>query len=550
MNRRGTGYSAMAAASTHIRDMWVALSRAPPAVPGAFTDGDKVFLFPRVTTRNTRGALLHWEVRVCARRGPEYVAFNCADWLAQPVPPLPGVHGIIVTESWQEGGKLRANGVPTIVAQGKNAGKANATNPVTQALRDALSLYNKQVKRAGVALVGAHAQAATLPDAWRPAPMLVQKIGATAAAQLSPAVLAEGVFVQRKYNGVRLVACVPPGADVGGGEPSIVLYSRTGGEYMGMASLRAALGAAMAALPEAWADLCAAMRRDPWAAHASPGGAHPRVYVDGELYEHGKPLQWIQGQSSGAASGDSLRMVVFDCFMPELAAAGVAVRAVTRQRLLDRMLAVACDGPRGALVRDKVVRAANFPLRVCADAGAPPCAERVFADAGAARAHVHTLAQAFVKDGYEGAIVRKNNAPYQYGTNGTHSSHIMKIKPRFDAEFPLVGYTSGTRGKDVGAVIWVCEAPGGAAFNVVPKNMSYPERRALHAALGRRAPGGPGTYFDALRGLPMTVEYPELSSKTGIPVQAKALGIRNYEPLPGRPGMGRDPIAWVLATAS
>jgi hypothetical protein len=536
----------------HIRDTWEALHPSgggPATMPGSFKDGGLVFAFPRVTTVNSRGKHMHWEVSVRLSLDGVGVPFDRKDMLAQPAPPLDRHVGVITTDSWQDGGKLRDGGEPTYVRQGKNLGKVNATNPATQAMRDALSMYNRQVKRAGVALVGEHAKSASQPMQWRPAPMLVNPLGKTRDSRLTPDVLQRGVTVQRKYNGVRLVACTPRCANADGRDPhQVTLYSRTGGDYLGMLSLREALGRLLAAMPEAWKSICAEKGRDPWLAVISKGGgcgrAYPELYIDGELYEHGKSLQHIQGQASSQAGGESLSMTVFDCFLPELTAAGIPVTSTTRQALLDRVFSIATAGgsDAAASLDQRVRRAENFPLST--SGGAAP---------DEITAKVHELARGFLQQGYEGAIVRKDDAPYKYGTNGTHCSHLMKIKPRFDAEFPIVGYSEGRKGRDVGAVIWVCQVPAprsktGSAedFSVVPKNMTHADRRRLFRVLGTARPGG-GTHFDSICGLDMTVEFPELSAKTGIPVQAKALGIRNYEPAPDRPGMGQDPIAHLLS---
>ncbi len=61
----------------------------------------------------------------------------------------------------------------------------------------------------------------------------------------------------------------------------------------------------------------------------------------------------------------------------------------------------------------------------------------------------------------------------------------MKIKPKHDAEFPVVGFTQGRRGKDVGAVIWECGVPNPVnprdkTFTVVPKDMTYEQRYAIY----------------------------------------------------------------------
>ena len=127
---------------------------------------------------------------------------------------------------------------------------------------------------------------------------------------------------------------------------------------------------------------------------------------------------------------------------------------------------------------------------------------------------------------------------------------IAQIKPIFDDEFTVVGYSQGTRGKDVGAVIWECEVPkfGNSTdnlFTVVPKDMTYSERYAIYKCLGTLVDGPNGkkiTRFERdIKGLPLTVEYSEMSTKTGKPLQAKALSFRTYES-----GPALDPIKTLM----
>jgi hypothetical protein len=126
----------------------------------------------------------------------------------------------------------------------------------------------------------------------------------------------------------------------------------------------------------------------------------------------------------------------------------------------------------------------------------------------------------------------------------------VKIKPIFDDEFTVVGYTQGTRGKDVSAVIWECEVPKPVdprdrLFTVVPKDMTYEDRYAVYKCLGTLVDGPNGakiTRFERdIKGLPLTVEYREMSAKTGKPLQAKALAFRTYES-----GPAADPVKALL----
>lgn len=558
----------MASKSVNIPDMWLALQGPNSVVPGFFDEAGTMFIFPLVESTNSKGRHKFWEIRVRVRSPEgEFVPFNSQEWLGQPVTQPPDHVGVITTDSWQEGGDPRAGGVETVVLSGKNLGKKNATNVATQAIRDALSRYNKHVKSTGSGAASGKLRGAatTYTESWRPPPMLVKKEGEVKATRLSDSLVADGLTVQRKFNGIRMVACLAPdvspdeAAEIDASDPSrsgVVLYSRTSGLYHGKLTLRAALKPMFDCFPEVWAKFCESKGRDPWQTilhrskiDVSARSSAPPLYIDGELYEHGSNLQWIQGQGCGTSSGDELSLMVFDCFFPHMANHDMLVSSATRQALL-QLLFTACGGS------SQVQLAETFPI-----------SKSLSADA--ADLQIRALAKKFLAEKYEGAIVRKDGGTYQYGINNYHSAHLFKIKPRPDAEYPVVGFTQGVKGKDVGAIIWICTVPPERSltgefenFNVVPKNMSYDVRRELFRRLQLTARALPAEIRDRLgaehqdrdptlfelffRGKPMTVEYPELSSKTGIPVQAKALGFRVREPTPENPGGSADPAQFVL----
>ncbi len=117
----------------------------------------------------------------------------------------------------------------------------------------------------------------------------------------------------------------------------------------------------------------------------------------------------------------------------------------------------------------------------------------------------------FVKEGYEGIMVR--NYRGGYGLN-KRSKHLQKYKVFFDQEFEIVGYEEGT-GNDVGTVIWTCMTEEGNLFNVRPKGTR--EERAK--------------YFQNATdymGATLTVRYFEMTDD-GIPRFPVGITIRNYE---------------------
>ena len=527
-------------------------------IPGRWTN--QAFEFPTVESVNSRGARLVWNIRVEAQDADGRQVPIESEWLEPGAQTPPGVVGVIATESYQvssEGarGKPRAGGKPTVVRIGKNIGKANATNPVTQAIRDALGRYNAQAKRAH-ARVGAPATteaateltAAKAVAAERPPPMLVKKHGDTREATLSAEDFERGVTVQRKFNGVRLVAYL--------GDEETVLYSRTKGDYPGFDAIREEMLMCFFLDPPSVPDEliqspagCGDERlTEAEIAHLRTIYDEDRVHLDGEIYLHGETLRWISGQARREGDEGRLNFECFDCFFPAAKAAGHEMTSVNRQKYLNILFAEAarrCASDSEECKLTHIRRVENIPVETLAE--------------------IETLRDRFLEEGYEGAIARKDCAGYRYSYNNYHSANLVKFKPMYDDEFEVVGFTDGKKGKDVGAVIWVCEVdpdhvedPTDKTFNVVPKDMSYDERYTVFRCLSKEvdnspeaiAAGGPArlTRFERdFRGRPLTVEYPERSTKTGKPVQAKALTFRTYEGDPSQDPLKRLYVECVYA---
>jgi ATP-dependent DNA ligase len=556
----------MASKSITIKDTAQAIKSGE--IPGAFSEDRKKFNFPVLKSKGTRGVNLIWQVSVSLEYKGTAVAID--EKLLSGTAQLPdSFRGVISVSSKQEetkngAGKERAV-VPTYVTAGKNIGKKNATNVVTQAIRDALSLHNKHAKKANN--VEADQKKVNpfvlynIPGGekmdFQPPPMLVQKPGDTAAAKADAQFFGDGALIQRKYNGVRVVCYLDP-------DNKVIMYSRAKGEYPGHEQIRTELAEMLKRAPkvrdayfrESPAVTSADTKKDTKSSTKEPDKKAkedvyslpnksnvPIVYIDGEIYEHGKPLQWISGQSRKKNDEGTLSLHVYDCFFPVAIAKGYQMPSLYRQEYLREFFSAS---------------------------GAPdthPHIKQVFGDTVHNLEEANAKAKEYIAEGYEGGIIRKAWAGYQYSYNNKHSANLLKIKPILDSEFKVIDFTQGDKGKDVGALIWVCEVDEKKAkdqkdrvFNVVPKDMTYQMRYALFKCLSQKVPSGgatslpqvPGamthdqkmiTRFERdLKGLYMTVEYPELSTKTGKPVQAKALTFRTYEG-----GPDKDPYAKILA---
>lgn len=272
-------------------------------IPGAMADDGKTWEFPVVRSVNAHGREMMWRIIVRVFfgddvPGPEdsgaFVPIE--DNYFESQRPLPaGMRGWMFVFSGVVGGKVR-DSVPTVVASGKNLGKKSATNVWTQALRDALGLYNKARKNSSAA--GDDAGAIKLYP-----PMLSQRYDEQT---VPPTVDADHpVAVQRKYDGVRAMAVLA-------GEGDVIMYSRKLNGYNDLDHIRGEL---------------VGLLRD------APAG----IYLDGELYAHGVALQDISGiaRRGGGVDEKRVKYIVYDCVDPSRPDMGQFERA----KVLDGLFA-------------------------------------------------------------------------------------------------------------------------------------------------------------------------------------------------------------------
>lgn len=234
--------------------------------------------FPTVNSVNSNGKAMFWIVTVglfeVTPAGD--VDIRPTDQHFQAAPLGDNMRGRIVVRSGIVGGKTKKVS-PTIVFTGKNIGKKSATNVWTQALRDALGMYNKQFKkRRDIAVnnVDAPANPTMYP------PMLAQVFS-----QQKNVLIDDDhpVYMQPKFNGVRSVAVM--------NDNQVLIYSRRRNIYPGLDHIRAEVAVMLA--------------------------DYPGTYLDGEIYLHGEPLQEISGAARGGHTDKKYYYMVYDCFDPK-----------------------------------------------------------------------------------------------------------------------------------------------------------------------------------------------------------------------------------------
>lgn len=416
------------------------------------------------------------------------------------------------TTSSQEGGKVTTS-KETVITTGKNVGSTNETTVLTQAILDVRSEFNAKLRRGGstdkdtLILPGTAVSFDTLfndkgrgPTPWRVHQMALQDVSkVTAAGSSNWRYMTFPGYIQPKYDGTRFTVV---------GSPLIVNTKVAGidGFSRGLESYEGHEHILKALLPVVQ--------------------EYPGLYLDGELWKKGVGLQFISGSArrlEGSKSSDPIKLdyYIFDCFW------------------LDKLLGWE---DRRKLLLD--IQSRFFPTEQNQNQ------EQVVLFAPSrqynSKEEALEMYEEFIEDGYEGGVLRNKDSPYEYGlVKEKRSYQTMKIKPMPDEDWPVVGFTSGDRGKDVGAIKWILEAtaetitrinekyelktallpnPAANRFTAVTKGLDYPERYAAFQFLT----SNPEYFEKNLAGKLMRVQY-SIISAYGKPQQPKVLGFRDLD---------------------
>jgi ATP-dependent DNA ligase len=325
-----------------------------------------------------------------------------------------------IAQIWTENGivapeaGLVTRSIPSYVVTGKNLGKTNETNLLTQAMIQGRSKYLAKTK--------GHSD--------RYYPQAVHKYDD---APRDPSRhLVYPLAIQRKFDGGRTVAYLPQG------QADVVMYSRRLKDVLGHDHIRTALS-----------DLFGRIQTK-----------YPGVYLDGELYKHGLSLQTISGimrrKASSKTSSRELRdgvepikleYYIFDVFFVDQARS--AMPFVERKRVLDDIMSFTDSS---ALVKAKTYVSYNEESSDLAY-------------------------NTFLQEKFEGSIMRNLAAPYEFNSKREIRTYqVRKRKPRYSSEYKVTGFSQGVKGKDRGAIIWELETADGIKFTSTPVGINYDER--------------------------------------------------------------------------
>ena len=411
--------------------------------------------------------------------------------------------GVLWTNYGDEGGKNTIS-KPSFVAHGKNEGKANFTTPFTQAVSMAMTQFNGKTRKGHVTTdhkdtMKGENETYTIEELMKmshrgDAPWRVHVM---AVHDVSKANNWRHVNypceVQPKYDGVHFITvCHPklPPREIVGDEETFAkarldYYSRGKEQYEGQDHI---LGELYPILVD-----------------------YPGLHLVGELWKEGYGLQDISGSSRRIhADGETtdktrseqlkLNFNIFDAFYIDQPNMPFTERWAWVETIFENF--------------DDLVITPKYCMKV-------PTYQ---ADN---KKELTTLYQSFIADGHEGGVIRNTDSPYEVGVTKEHRSYqTLKIKPRFDEEFAVVGFKQGKKGKDKGAIIWICEA--GKEFSVTPnwpqetryewfKEMQKPAKKPKKDVVTR--------FDETWKGQMATISYATMSTDK-VPQQPKFLRFR------------------------
>ena len=275
-------------------------------------------------------------------------------------------------------------------------------------------------------------------------------------------------IAQRKYDGVRVLIS----KDANG---KVTLTSRGGETYQG------------------FTDIENAVKR-----MNLPAG----FYLDGELYQHGIALPAISGLARKGANH--------------------AWSGMTDKQRADssakknKMYVRVYDGINTKDLKEPFFTRYNKAMEVIK--GHDTKLKKVESYIVGSPEELHQKQDEFVKEGYEGAMVRNIKSVYKMGPS--KSNDLLKLKNFDDDEFLVVGATDAGGGHS-GAVMWTCETTNDAGekvqFQVTPMGSLETRRQQFKDK-------------DKYIGKMLTVKFMGLNPGTNIPNIAKGVAFRSYGP--------------------
>lgn len=229
-----------------------------------------------------------------------------------------------------------------------------------------------------------------------------------------------------------------------------------------------------------------------------------KLYLDGELYKHGVPLEEINSIARSRSNKETLEYHIFDVFYPS-----IKMTYNDRLSLLNTMFQTGANQLKYIkLVETHQVHNEN---------------------------DIKKLYKYYVENNkYEGLVIRSGLG--LYNLSGGRSYDVLKIKKRIDEDMVLISYTASKTGKEKDAIIFIVDPCikdykekldrkelkkilSGKEFNVVP-NWTIQKRKELFYKLE----DNPDIFDKLYYGASIRIQF-DCYSQKGIPLRAKAINL-------------------------
>ena len=447
--------------------------------PGVLSEGKQIYEFPLLHYTDDLDRMRSWQIfiRIVKEAKIHAINWNLLDENQLVFKPEYIVENTIdkdiIAEVWVENGIIGGQitrCIPTYFTKVAFEGRSNQRNQVQQAMIYARAQFLKKKEKGGSELKSGIKKIKGPIGTAMHFPMLAKSYKDAKKYIKFP------LYLQPKLDGVRCLAYLKK---KNGGADNVVLYSRTQKEFPSVDYLKVLLYDYL---------------NDLFDVENSQS-----IFLDGELYQHGKKLQDISGMARKSSNGKN-EYHIYDCFYPE----ELYVKYSDRKKQLDHIFS--------AIIKNAIPDELKY---------LHPVETILINDENT----LNKQFNAFIKNKYEGAICRNPNGCYLANPTKTgsfmRSNDLIKMKKKFTDEFEVIGFTDGTKGKDKGAIIWILKNSTGHIFNVTPKDISYEERYKLFIDCQEN-------FNKKYKNRLLTVEYEDLS-KNGVPQRAKALTFRDYE---------------------
>jgi len=371
---------------------------------------DGIIRFPTLYNMDSKNHIRIWKVYLLLKSDNEKINIKNIYLKNDEMLKLNKIYKYLHIELYTESGIQNmkiTKSAPTVINNGKNIGKSNETNIITQGLIESRSKYLKKIDS------GYNLSILNNIKQKIPYPMSLHKYEDHSKHIIYPC------YIQPKLDGIRLLAYYDIKMEC------VIFKSRRLKNIEGFDYIKN--------------ELKNELKKN------------PGIVLDGELYCKGMELQEISGivrNEEKSNNSKLLSLYIFDCFNINNSEWSFKERMEyvnNNWRFHDRMCKV------NDITNDNL-----YALSVIT--------EEVIDEEQA-----DNLYNTYINIGYEGIVYKNIQGVYKYSFDKEQRSYDnLKRKQKFDDEFEIIDYTVGTGGhKD--AIVFILKTKDNKSFHSVPK---------------------------------------------------------------------------------